>query len=62
VATEILYEPPPTAVSASVVRALKAIELLERITARLHERFTMTQGFTLAMRRCGRAEAAWIPE
>lgn len=61
-ATEILYEPPPTAVSASVVRALKSIDLLERITERLHERFMLNQSFTLAMRRCGRAEAAWMPE
>lgn len=60
--TEILYEPPPTTVSASVVRELKSIELLERITMRLHERFTLNQPFTLAMRRCGRTEAAWMPE
>jgi hypothetical protein len=62
VAIDIRYEPPPTAVSASVVHALKSIELLERITMRLHERFLLNQSFTLVMRRCGRAEAAWIPE
>jgi len=62
IATEIVYEPPPTAVSASVVRALKSIELLERITKRLHERFTLERPFTLAMRSCGQPEAAWLPE
>ena len=36
-AIEIVYEPPPTTVSASVVRALKSIELLERITKRLQQ-------------------------
>jgi hypothetical protein len=61
-AIEIVYESPPTTVSASVVRALQSIELLERITARLQQRFTLDQPFTLAMRSCGRSEAAWMPE
>jgi hypothetical protein len=62
IATEIVYEPPPTTVSTSVVRALRSIQLLERITKRLHERFTLERPFTLAMRSCSQPEAAWLPE
>jgi hypothetical protein len=61
-ATEIVYERAPTLVSASVVRELKAIELFERIVARLHERFTLEAPLRLVMRSCGRAQAAWIPD
>jgi hypothetical protein len=61
-ATEIVYEKPPTLVSARVVRELKSIGLLERVIDRLHERFTLEQPFTVTMRRCGRPEAAWMPD
>jgi hypothetical protein len=61
-ATEIVYRRPPTAVSTSVLRELRSIELLERVVGRLHERFTIEQPFKLAMRSCGQPEAAWIPE
>jgi hypothetical protein len=60
--TEIVYERAPTLVSASVVRELKSIELLDRILARLHERFTLDQPLRLVMRSCGRSQAAWIPD
>lgn len=61
-ATEIVYERPPTLISTSVVRELKSIELLERVVARLHERFTLDRPLRLVMRNCGRAQAAWIPD
>jgi hypothetical protein len=60
--TEIVYERPPTLVSTSVVRELKSIELLERVIARLHERFTLDRPLRLVMRGCGRSQAAWIPD
>jgi hypothetical protein len=61
-ATEIVYEEPPTHVSAAVLRELKRIELLERVTERLHLRFTIERPFGLVMRSCGQAEAAWLPD
>jgi hypothetical protein len=45
-----------------VLAELRRIELLERIDERLHERFTIEQPFTIAMRACGRAQGAWLPE
>jgi hypothetical protein len=61
-ATEIVYEEPPTHVSAAVLRELERIELLERVTERLHLRFTIERPFRLVMRSCGQAEAAWAPD
>jgi hypothetical protein len=60
-AVSIVYQQPPTRVSARVRDELARIELLERIAERLRERFTIEQPLTMAMRRCGRAEAAWLP-
>jgi hypothetical protein len=60
-AVSIVYQQPPTLVSARVRDELARIELLERIAERLRERFTIEQPLTMAMRRCGRAEAAWLP-
>jgi len=60
--TEIVYEHAPTTVSASVVRRLKSLELLEKIVARFHERFTIEQPFKLVLRSCGSSQAAWMPE
>ncbi len=60
--TNIVYEKTPTIVSTRVVRELRSIELLDRIIARLHERFTLDQPFTLVMRSCGRPEAGWMPD
>ena len=61
-ATTIVYDDPPSRVSASVLEELRRIDLLERIDERLHERFTIEQPFTMAMRRCGKAQGAWLPE
>lgn len=61
-ATDIVYEEPPTGVSAEVLRELRRIELLDRVIERLHQRFTIEQPFELVMRTCGRSEAAWIPD
>jgi hypothetical protein len=58
--TEIVYEAPPTRVSQRIVRELRALELLERTLARLHDRFALESPFRLVLRGCGRSEAAWI--
>jgi hypothetical protein len=60
-ATQIVYDEAPSLVSARVLEELRRIELLERIAERMQERFTIEQPLTMAMRRCGRAEAAWVP-
>lgn len=60
-ATEISYERPPTIASTAVVRRLKSTQLLERLIARLHERFTLERPFLLVLRSCGQPEAAWMP-
>lgn len=57
---EVVYEPPPTRVSARMLRELENLELLERTVARLQERFTLDRPFRIVLRACGRAEAAWI--
>jgi hypothetical protein len=59
--TAIVYDEAPSLVSARVLEELKRIELLERIAERMQERFTIEQPLTMAMRRCGQAEAAWLP-
>ena len=56
--TEIVYDPPPTRVSETILRQLRSAELLERVTARLHQRFTLEKPFRIVLRRCGQAEAA----
>lgn len=61
-ATTIVYGEPPSRVSASVLEQLRRIELLERIDERLHERFAIERPFTMALRRCGEAQGAWLPE
>jgi Putative metallopeptidase len=61
-ATEILYERPRTLVETRVLQELESLELLERTVERLHERFTLERPFTLVMRGCGQAEAAWIAD
>jgi hypothetical protein len=60
--TQIVYEAPPTRVSATVLRELRRIDLLERVTERLHQRFTLERPFRLVMRSCGRPEAAWVAD
>jgi len=60
--TQIIYERAPTAVSTAVVSRLKSIELIEKVVARFHERFTLDRPFRLVLRSCGQSNAAWIPE
>jgi len=59
---EIVYGEPPTTVSSEVLRQLKSMALLEHVTARLHEQFTLDRPVTFVMRSCGRREAAWLPD
>ncbi len=59
---EVLYEPAPTRVSARIAAELKSQRLLELIVERLHERFVLARPMTLVVRRCGKAEAAWVPD
>ena len=61
-ATSIVYGEPRSLVSKSVLAELRRIELLERIDERLRERFTIEQPITMALRRCGEAQGAWLPE
>jgi Putative metallopeptidase len=59
---EVLYEPAPTRVAARIADELKSQRLLELIVERLHERFMLARPFTVVLRTCGRAEAAWLPD
>jgi hypothetical protein len=59
--TEVLYEAPPTRVSARIRDELRTAQLLEGTLGRLHERFTLDRPFTLVLRSCGQSEAAWVP-
>ena len=61
-ATSIVYGEPRSLVSAGVLAELRRIELLERIDKRLHERFTIERPITMALRTCGEAQGAWLPE
>lgn len=61
-AIEIVYGEPRTMTSKSVQRAIMDIELFERVTERLRQRFTLDRPFTLVMRSCGRAQAGWLPQ
>jgi Putative metallopeptidase len=61
-ATEVSYGPPPTLVGRRIVEALRSSELLERTLERLRQRFVLDSPFTLSVRSCGEAEAAWLPE
>lgn len=60
-AIEIVYGPPPTKTSMTVLEAARAIQLFERISARLRQRFTLSEPFTLVIRTCGQPQAAWVP-
>ena len=61
-ATSFVYGEPRSLVGMSVLAELRRIELLERIDERLHERFTIEQPVTMALRTCGEAQGAWLPE
>jgi hypothetical protein len=58
----VLYEQPQTLVAMRVVETLKSLELLEGTLERLDERFAIGIPFTLVLRTCGEAEAAWVPD
>jgi hypothetical protein len=60
--TKIVYDAPPTLVSSDVLRQLKSMKLLEHVTQRLHEQFTLQRPVTFVMKSCGRREAAWLPD
>lgn len=61
-ATQVFYEQPRTLVTTRVLEELRSEELLERTLERLHMRFTLERPFTLVLRNCGQAEAAWVPD
>ena len=60
-AIEIVYGPPPTRTSSTILDAVRAIQLFERVSERLRQRFTLRDPFTLVTRTCGRSQAAWVP-
>ena len=60
-AIEIVYGPPPSKTSMTVLEAVRAIQLFERVSARLRQRFTLSEPFTLVTRTCGQSQAAWVP-
>ena len=60
--TAVVYERPRTLVATRVLEQMQSLELFERILGRLHDRFAVERPFTVAMRHCGRGEAAWIPD
>jgi hypothetical protein len=62
VKAQVVYEPPPTRVAATIRGELEKLQLLEGTLERLHERFAVTRPFTLVMRSCGASEAAWVPD
>jgi hypothetical protein len=59
---KIVYEPPSTLTSAELLEAVRERRLLEVTLERLTDLFVLEAPFTLAMRRCGRREAAWLAE
>lgn len=58
----IVYGEPPTTTSKSLQQAIMQIQLFERVAARLRERFTLEQPFTIVMRACKRPQAGWLPQ
>jgi hypothetical protein len=58
----VIYDAAPTRVSGRIRDELRSLQLLERTLGRLHERFTLERPFTIVMRSCGQAEAAWLPD
>jgi len=61
-AVTIVYGEPPTMTSKSIQRAIMEIQLFERVAARLRQRFTLEQPFTIAMRSCKQPQAGWLPQ
>ena len=60
-AIEIVYGPPPTKTSMTILEAVRSIELFERVSDRLRLRFTLREPFRLVTRTCGQPQAAWVP-
>ena len=61
-AVTIVYGPPPTMTSKSLQQAIMRIQLFERVAARLRQRFTLEQPFTIVMRACKQPQAGWLPQ
>jgi hypothetical protein len=60
--TEVRYDPAPTLVGRRIAAALQQAGVIELTLARLRQRFVLDEPFVLAVRTCGSAEAAWLPE
>ena len=60
-AIEIVYGPPPTRTSKTILEAVKSIQLFERVSERLRQKFTLREPFKLVTRTCGQSQAAWVP-
>jgi hypothetical protein len=58
----IVYGEPPTMTSKSLQQAIIQIQLFERVAARLRQRFTLEQPFTIVMRACKQPQAGWLPQ
>jgi hypothetical protein len=61
-APAVAYEPARTRVAERIVAELRAQRLLEQTLERLRERFALDRPLTVAVRGCGQAEAAWLPD
>jgi hypothetical protein len=60
-AIEIVYGPPPTKTSMTILDAVREIQLFERVSERLRQRFALREPFRLVTRKCGQSQAAWVP-
>lgn len=61
-AITVRYDAPPTLASRAVLAELRRSGIVESMVARIGDIFSLPRPVTLAVRRCGRAEAAWRPE
>jgi hypothetical protein len=60
-AIEIVYGPPPTKTSMMILDAVRTLQLFERVSERLRQRFALREPITLVTRKCGQSQAAWVP-
>jgi hypothetical protein len=58
----VVFQDPTTLISARIADSLKTLQLLERTAERLNERFAIDTPLSFVVRRCGRPEAAWMPD
>ena len=56
---ETSYEEPRTRVEMRLLKAIRDRRLIELTLTAFQERFAVQSGFSVAVRRCGRAEAGW---